>query len=157
LEGNKTKEDSKLSFEIHSNENEKVSLVVKFSDSSEVMTALDELERIQDTIQMRQSILRIREICDTDDRVIYYPKKDVELPKARWLSVAAAASFSKGIPIETILEKSELDRKTIAAYCTSVNNPTSKYLSIKDDSVMISPEGISWVFSLLYPKEKKGT
>ena len=143
------KEDSKLSFEIHSKEVENILFVVKFTNSSDTMNALDELDKIRLMQQMRQSILRIRKICDTDDGAIYYPKRDVELPKARWLSVAAAASYSKGIPIETVLERSELDRKTIGAYCSSINNPTSKYLTVIADIIHINQEGIEWLLNLL--------
>jgi hypothetical protein len=113
------------------------------------MSALDKIDEIRSIMHMRQSILRIRNMCESDDGIVYYPRSDIKLPKARWLSSAAAASFPKGIQIELVLEKSELDRKSIQAYCTSVNNPTSAYLSIKDDIVYINSDGIEWLLSLL--------
>lgn len=141
--------DSSLVFEIQQKVNDEKTIVVKFADSSNAMVALDKLDKINQTIRMRESILRIRSICETDDGIIYYPKANAILPKARWLSVAAAASYSTGIPIDTIVERSKLDRKSIAAYCGSVNNPTSEYLTIIQDNVHIDSKGINWLLNLL--------
>ena len=143
------KENSGVNFEIHSKINDDTSIVVKFQDSSDTMIALDELDNIKSIHEVRQTILRIRNICQTDDGNRFYPKTDVKLPKARWLSVAAAASYSAGIPIDIIVEKSELDRKIVAAYCTSVNNPTSQYLTIIEERVHINSRGVEWLLNLL--------
>lgn len=137
------------SYEIHSKINDDTSIVVKFQDTSSTMTVLDELDGIRSILEMRETIMRIRSICQTDDGNRFYPKTGVKLPKARWLSVAAAASYSVGIPIDIIIEKSEIDRKTIAAYCGSANNPTSEYLTIIDDRVHIDSKGIEWLLNLL--------
>ena len=141
--------DSEFHFELHSVIDDNTSCVVRFSNASETMIVLNELDSIRMIHQLRRIILRIQEICQTEDGLIYYPKDEIELPKARWLSVAAAASFSVGIPIDSIIEKSELDRKTIAAYCTSANNPTSEYLTIIGDRVHINEKGIEWLLNLL--------
>lgn len=143
------KEERKLSFEIHFKEDETTSIVAKFFSSSDTMDALDEIDKIRSIRQMKESILKIREICSTDDGRIYYPSLGIELPKARWLAVAAAASYPKGIPIDMVVEKGSLDRKSIAAYCTSANNPTSDFLTVIEDSVHINIRGVEWLFALL--------
>lgn len=137
------------SFEIHHKIDDNTLVVVKFQDSSNTMIAFDELDRIISFHKVRQSILMIRSICKTDDGNTFYPIVDIKLPKARWLSVAAAASYPIGIPIDIIIQKSKLDRKTIAAYCSSTNNPTSEYLTIIDDRVSMDFKGIEWLLKLL--------
>ncbi len=141
--------DSRFLIELHSIIDDNTSCVVKFSNASETMAALDELDSIKSIHRLRKTILRIRKICRTVDGLVHYPRDEIELPKARWLSVAATASFSVGIPIDTIIEKSALDRKTVAAYCTSVNNPTSEFLTVIEDRVHINSKGIPWLLNLL--------
>ncbi|MGY5881770.1 MAG: hypothetical protein RTV31_16085 [Candidatus Thorarchaeota archaeon] len=141
--------DSELRFELHSNIDDNITLVVRFADALETMTALDELDTIKSIHRLRKTILRIKKICQTEDGLVYYPKDKVDLPKARWVTVSVSASYPNGVPVDFLLSKSGLSAAEFSAYHTSKNNPTSKYLFVQDNLMKITPEGITWLLNLL--------
>lgn len=135
-------------FELSEKYNDKT-ITVRFRDSSYTMRALDELSRIKSEYELRSTRTRIRSICVLSHDDVYIPRGDVSLPKARWLTVSAAASYPNGVPIDTIVQHSELTEAEISAYCTSKNNPTSEYLETRDENIEITPSGMEWVLGLL--------
>ena len=145
---------SKISFfEICRKSEDGTEFRVRFDSVEDALEAVGRLSRVTAVYELRHTIYRLRNLCQTLDRSIFYPKSDVDLPKARWMTVAAASSFPRGIPMQTIVENSDLTPKSINAYCTSKNNPTHEHLYLEGDKVYITPEGIRWVVALL---EKDG-
>lgn len=142
-------EVSNILFEIHSKIDENTICVVKFAQASEAMIALDELDKILMIRKLREMILAIRTICMTEDTIVYIPKDDVDLPKARRVTVSVSATYPNGVPIDIILRTTGLKPAELSAYYSSKNNPTSKYLYVSGNLLHIRPEGISWLFGLL--------
>lgn len=146
-------EPSRNSFEIIRRSEDNTEFHVRFDSLEEVLEAIDELSTAIAAYELRHFIYRLREICQTSDEMIFYPQSDIDLPKARWITVTAAASFPRGVSISSIQENSDLKAKEVHAYCTSKNNPSSKYLYIVKGIMHIKSEGIMWVIGLL---EKDG-
>lgn len=136
-------------FEIKLINEEKQEFTVSFTSSAESLDAIDSLLRIKSAVEKRDTIIRIRVICYTEDNHIFFPEDSANLPKARWVSVSAAASYPRGVPVDEIVTRTGLTPGKVSAYCTSKNNPTSKYLYKEDRAVFINPEGIDWLFGLL--------
>ena len=141
--------ESNKQFEIKIRDNERNEIVVKFEEVMDTMQAIDELFRVKGAIEKRDSIHRIREICETTDSQVYIPRDGKDLQKARWVSVATSASYPNGVPVELILAKTGLSSTELSAYCTSKNNPTSKYLYSDGKSIFMKPDGIGWLLKLL--------
>ncbi|MHA1862787.1 MAG: hypothetical protein ACTSWA_03380, partial [Candidatus Thorarchaeota archaeon] len=141
--------DDEDRFEIRLKSETGEEFVVSFSNPEDSMKSIDALLRVKGAFEKRDSILQIKTLCQTDDERVYFPKDGLDLPKARWVSVAAAASFPVGIPVTLITTKTSLKPNEISAYCTSKNNPTSRYLCMEGGPVFIFPEGIDWVLGLL--------
>ena len=70
------------------------------------------------------------------------------------MTLAAAASFPNGVPRELIMERSGLSAAKLNAYCTSKNNPTSRYLYTDSGMIYIIPEGVDWLIGLLKKDSK---
>ena len=149
MEVKQVTEDSEFLLELHSIIDDNTSCVVRFSDASETMEALDKLDSIKSIHQLRKTILRIRKICRTDDGLVHYPRDEIKLPKARWVTVSVSASYPNGVPVDFLLSKSGLSSDELSAYHSSKNNPTSKYLFIQDNLMKITTDGIIWLLSLL--------
>ena len=129
-----------------------VEFSVLFDSVDDVYSAVDDLHRMRLAYSIRDDIQELRKRCTTTDGVVYYPKDDTTLPKARWVMLAAAASFPRGVPVSLVVKKLRVSSEQLSAYCTSKNNPTSRYLYMKEDSVHTKPEGIPWLVTLLTPK-----
>ena len=141
---------SKISFfEICRKSEDGTEFRVRFDSVEDALEAVERLSRVAAAYELRHIIYRLRNLCQTLDGRVFCPKSDVDLPKARWMTVAAASSFPRGVPMQTVVENSDLTLKSINAYCTSKNNPTHEYLDIEGDMVYITPEGIRWVVALL--------
>jgi hypothetical protein len=122
---------------------------VCFDSIDEIQDALLDLQTMKRAYELQGTIQSLRERCGTSDGKAYIPSDDQKLPKARWVMLAAAASFPNGVPIDQPLKKLDIEKAALHAYCTSKNNPTSRYLYIKDEMVFTNPEGITWVDGLL--------
>lgn len=120
-----------------------------FGNVDESLETLEDLLRVRGAFEKRDLILRIRGICETEDERTFFPHAKTNLPKARWVSVAAAASYPRGVLVDDILSRTDLSSEKVSAYCTSKNNPTSKYLYRGGNRVFITPNGIDWLFNLL--------
>jgi hypothetical protein len=136
-------------YEVSDRNNEGMEFKVSFESLDEVQDALSDLQTMKQAYDLQGTIQSLRNRCDTFDGLVYIPNDRQQLPKARWVMLAAAASFPKGVPIEQPLKKLGINKSALNAYCTSKNNPTSKYLYIIDEIVFTKPEGITWVDNLL--------
>jgi len=125
---------------------------VLFDSVDDVNSAIDDLQRMKLAYSVRDEIHELRKRCSTTDGVAYYPRDDATLPKARWVMLAAAASFPSGVPVSLVVKKLHVSPEQLSAYCTSKNNPTSRYLYMKEDKVHTKPEGIPWLKTLLTSK-----
>ncbi|MGV9104088.1 MAG: hypothetical protein ACOC3C_08245 [Candidatus Thorarchaeota archaeon] len=134
---------NEFKFEIH-NVQDGDEIIVKFSSANEAIHALDELAKVREAYQTHSDRQAIRSICILRDDEIYLPKEEISLPKVRWITVAAAASYPQGIPLTLSQEKTGLSQSAISAYCTSENNPTSEYLYTDGESIHINAEGVGW-------------
>ena len=143
------KDSGTRKYEVCEKSDKGIEFKVVFDSLDEVQEALMDLQTLKQAYELRGTIQSLRDRCDSLDGKIYIPNDQQELPKARWVMLAAAASFPKGVPIDQPLKKLGIDKAALNAYCTSKNNPTSKYLYIKDDKVHTSPSGITWVQGLL--------
>ncbi len=136
-------------FKIKVRNEDKQEFSVSFTEAEESLEMIEELNRIKGVYEKHKTILRIRGICKTEDNALYYPDESTKLPKARWVTVSAAASYPRGVPVNEIVSRAGLTPDEVSAYCTSKNNPTSNYLSKKDGAGFITPDGIDWLFGLL--------
>ena len=136
-------------FKIKLGNEEEQEFSVSFIDAEESLEMIEDLHRVKGAFEKRGAILKIRRICQTKDNHLFFPDDKTNLPKARWVSVSAAASYPRGIPVNEIVARTDLTPEKVSAYCTSKNNPTSKYLYKGDGAVFINPEGIDWLFGLL--------
>ena len=139
----------KRKYEVCERNDKGIEFKVVFDSLDEVQDALLDLQTMKQAYELQGTIQALRERCDTVDGEVYIPNPQQNLPKARWVMLAAAASFPKGVPIEEPLKKLGIEKAALQAYCTSKNNPTSKYLYIRDEQVFTNPEGITWVDNLL--------
>lgn len=143
-------EDSRSNrFEICDEDEDEVEFTVRFDSLDDVYQAADDLLQLKSVYRLMKIVRDLRNLCQTDDGQIYIPKEGEEIPKARWVTLAAAASFPNGVPRKLIMERSGLSASQLIAYCTSKNNPTSKYLHVDSEMIYIIPEGIDWVMGLL--------
>lgn len=122
---------------------------VTFTSIDEAHNAICDLEYLILAQDLYPTIKRLRNLCTTQNQEVYYPKSDIDLPKARWIMVTAAASYPRGIPISLVLDSIEITQAQLNAYCTSKNNPTSKYLHTDGGLIYISLDGIDWLIELL--------
>lgn len=136
-------------FKIKLRNEEEQEFNVSFTDAEESLGIIDDLHRVKGAFEKRDLILNIRKICQTEDNRLFFPDDKTNLPKARWVSVSAAASYPRGVPVDEIISRTDLTPEKVSAYCTSKNNPTSKYLFKGDGIVFITPDGIDWLFNLL--------
>lgn len=141
------KENKRFKIKLRNEEEQEFS--VTFSDAEESIEMIEDLHRVKGAVEKRGTILKIRGICQTEDNHLFFPDVKTNLPKARWVSVSAAASYPRGIPVDEIVTRTDLTPEKVSAYCTSKNNPTSNYLFKRDGAVFITPEGIDWLFGLL--------
>jgi hypothetical protein len=139
----------KRRYEVCERNDKGIEFKVVFESLDEVQDALLDLQTMKQSHELYGTIRSLQERCDTSDGRVYIPNDQQELPKARWVMLAAAASFPKRVPIEQPLKKLGINKDALNAYCTSRNNPTSKYLYIDDGKVYTKPSGITWVDSLL--------
>ena len=139
----------KRKYEVCEKNDKGIEFKVIFDSLDEVQDALLDLHTMKQACELQGTIQSLRERCDSPDGIIYIPNDQQELPKARWVMLSAAASFPKGVPVDQPLKKLGIDKAALNAYCTSKNNPTSKYLYIKNDKIYTSSSGITWVQSLL--------
>ena len=136
-------------FEICDEDEDEVEFTVKFDSLDDVYQAADDLLQLKSVYRLMKIVRDLRNLCQTDDGRTFIPKKGEEIPKARWVTLAAAASFPNGVPRNLIMEGSGLSAAKLNAYCTSKNNPTSRYLHADSEMIYIIPEGIDWVMGLL--------
>ena len=143
-------EDSKSNrFEICDKDDDEVEFTVKFDSLDDVYQAADDLLQLKSVYRLMKKVRDLRSLCQTDDKQTFIPKEGEEIPKARWVTLAAAASFPNGVPRKLIMERLGLSTSQLNAYCTSKNNPTSKYLYVDSEMIYIIPEGSDWVMGLL--------
>lgn len=140
--------ENQFEFEIYESFRE-TQIVVKFQEANNSLWTMDELAKVKDAYILQSDRSKIRSICIRKDEDVYIPRKDINLPKARWLTVATSASYPNTVLIAAIQKESQLSAKEISAYSTSKNNPSSQYLEIEDGFVRIIPSGIRWVLNLL--------
>ncbi len=140
---------NKRKYELCERNDQGIEFKVVFESLEEVYDALLELQTMKQAYELQGTIQSLRERCETSDGKSYTPTDDQKLPKARWVMLAAAASFPNGVLITKPLKKLGITNDALSAYCTSKNNPTSKYLYIRDDKVFSNSKGITWVNSLL--------
>ncbi|MHA2322400.1 MAG: hypothetical protein ACXACG_12180 [Candidatus Thorarchaeota archaeon] len=140
---------SKRKYEVCERNDKGIEFKVVFESLEEVHDALLELQNMKQAFELQGTIQTLRGRCDTSDGKVYIPNDLQKLPKARWVMLAAAASFPNGVPIKQPLKRLGIDNAALSAYCTSKNNPTSKYLYIRDEMIFTNPEGITWVDGLL--------
>lgn len=136
-------------FEICDENEDEVEFTVKFDSLEDVYQAVDDLFQLKSVYRLMKIVRDLRKLCQTNDGWTFIPQKEDEIPKARWVTLAAAASFPNGVPRKLIMEGSGLSAAKLNAYCTSKNNPTSKYLYVDSEMIYIIPEGIDWVMGLL--------
>ncbi len=129
--------------------NDETTFEVDVSDLQSALTAVKEIDEMKRLYELNQIVNKLRVICETEDGVIYFPSYNEEMAKAKQLTLAAAASFPVGIPLEFLDKMIRIPRRNIIAYCNSKNNPTSRYLRIEENQVFINPDGVSWIFELL--------
>ena len=139
-------------FEICDESEDAVEFTVKFDSLDDAYQAADDLLQLKSVYKLMKKVRDLRNLCQTNDKRIFIPMKSVKIPKARWITLAAAASFPNGVPSKLIIERASLNAAQLNAYCTSKNNPTSKYLYVDGDLIYVIPEGVDWVIGLL----KKG-
>lgn len=135
-------------YEILERNSNGIEFKVFFQSLDEVLDAFRDLSTMREAYNLQGIIQNLQNLCESGDGEIFIPT-DNSLPKARWVMLSAAASYPKGVPIRIPLEKLSIDNSTLSAYCTSKNNPTSRYLYIRDEKVFTKPDGISWVDGLL--------
>ena len=140
---------NEFNHEVRSTSEDGMTFVVRFMDKNDVFEALNRLMTIKFAYEHRFDIRRIREICQSEDNRVFFPLNDVNLPKARWVSVSAAASYPHGVPVDEISARTGLKSSEISAYCTSKNNPTSEYLHSDKGLIYFSAEGYNWLIGLL--------
>jgi len=129
--------------------NDETTFEVDVSDLSAALAAIKEIDEIKKLYELNQIINKLRNICETEDGIIFFPSKNGELTKTRQLTLTIAASFPVGISLEFIDKMLGISRNNTLAYCHSKNNPTSRYLKIKESKVFIDPDGLYWIFELL--------
>lgn len=136
-------------FEICDEDEDEVEFTVRFDSLDDVYQAVDDLLQLKSVYRLMKKVRDLRNLCQTNDGRTFIPKKGVEIPKARWVTLAAAASFPNGVPRKLITERSSLSAAQLNAYHASKNNPTSRYLYADSEMIYIIPEGIDWVMGLL--------
>lgn len=139
-------------YEVKEKIDNKTELKVVFDSLADIQDALSDLQVMRTAYALQSTIQSLRARCESPNGVYYIPASNQELPKARWVMLAAAASFPNGVPVSEPLEKLGISKSALDAYCTSKNNPTSEYLNIKDNMIFTTSGGISWVQNLLEPK-----
>jgi hypothetical protein len=142
-------DNEKNRFEIKLVNKEKQEFSVSFTEVKESLDVIEDLLTVKGTLEKQPLIKKIRDICQNEDDILFFPNNKIILPKARWVSVSAAASYPRGVPIDDIVSRTDLTSEKVSAYCTSKNNPTSRYLFRRGDEIFISPDGIDWLFGLL--------
>jgi len=136
-------------FEICDKDEDEVEFTVRFDSLDDVYQAADDLLQLKSVYRGMKIVRDLWNLCEINVSGVFIPKKSIEIPKARWVTLAAAASFPNGVPRNLIMEGSGLTAAKLNAYCTSKNNPTSRYLYADSEMIYIIPEGIDWVMGLL--------
>ena len=135
-------------YEILEKNSDGIEFKVFFDSLDEVMDALRDLRTMRESYDLEATIRNLQNLCESVNGRVFMPTKD-DLPKARWVMLSAAASYPNGVPTSIPMDKLGINKAALQAYCSSKNNPTSKYLYIDNDLIFTNAEGIPWVAELL--------